>query len=256
MRRSMLGQTTATPFSPLDLDVKVFLMANDSANFFLSSGTTIGEWYDLSGYNNYVDTATAGSAPTLGTDEVVFSGSTKKLQTRYVAANWITEMNGAVETSQFVVFKTTNNSLTQMILTNSNSTFSYNPDLYIGGGNLISIHRPYSLATTTPIVNNTYYIAETDWELAGASPQRLWVDGILKATTTGATDLIGTNYEISIGTRPRNLNNPFKGAIKAVLIFNQKLNDSDRQKVEGYLAHQLGLLSNLPIGHPYKVTPP
>lgn len=250
----MLGQTTTTPFSPLDLDVKVFLMANSPANFNLT-GSFVSQWHDLSGYNNYLDSATSATNPTLGTDEVVFSGSAKKLQTRYVSANWITEMNGAVETSQFVVFKTTDNSLLQMILTNSNSTFTYNPDLYIIGGNLTSMHRP-STATAAPIVNNTYYIAETDWELAGTSPQRLWVDGILKDTTTAATDLIGTNYEISIGARPRNLNNPFKGAIKAVLIFNQKLNDSDRQKVEGYLAHQLGLLSNLPIGHPYKVTPP
>ena len=229
-------------------------MANNPANF-TTSGSSIEYWYDLSGYNNYVTPATTVSRPILGTNEVVFSGS-KKLQTYYTGANYITEMNGATETSQFVIFKTTDKATIQIVLSNSNSTFTYNPDLYINTNKLLSIHRPFPGGTEIPISNSTYYIAETDWELAGTSPQRLFVDGVLVDSSTGATDLIGTNYEISIGTRPRSLLNPLKGAIKAILIFNQKLNDTNRKKVEGYLAHQFGMTSNLPLGHPYKIISP
>jgi hypothetical protein len=48
----------------------------------------------------------------------------------------------------------------------------------------------------------------------------------------------------------------FKGDIAEIIIYNTELDDAERQKVEGYLAHKYGLTANLPADHPYKVDPP
>jgi hypothetical protein len=41
-----------------------------------------------------------------------------------------------------------------------------------------------------------------------------------------------------------------------LIIYNTALSTTDRQKLEGYLAHKWGLTNNLPSGHPYKYEPP
>lgn len=40
------------------------------------------------------------------------------------------------------------------------------------------------------------------------------------------------------------------------LIINNSTSQTDREKIEGYIAHKWGLTANLPAGHPYKTTAP
>ncbi|PIZ29567.1 MAG: hypothetical protein COY40_06640 [Alphaproteobacteria bacterium CG_4_10_14_0_8_um_filter_53_9] len=49
---------------------------------------------------------------------------------------------------------------------------------------------------------------------------------------------------------------PFKGSIREVVWFTGVLSASEREKVEGYLAHRWNLTSSLPVDHPYKASPP
>jgi hypothetical protein len=46
------------------------------------------------------------------------------------------------------------------------------------------------------------------------------------------------------------------GQIAGILICNAVLTDVDRQKLEGYYAHQFALTANLPNDHPYKTNAP
>lgn len=48
----------------------------------------------------------------------------------------------------------------------------------------------------------------------------------------------------------------FTGAFSEVLFFASDLSTTDRQKVEGYLAHKWNLAGNLPDDHPYKSAAP
>ena len=48
---------------------------------------------------------------------------------------------------------------------------------------------------------------------------------------------------------------PLQGYYCEIIIINS-VEDSDRQKVEGYLSHKWGLTGNLPSDHPYKNTAP
>jgi hypothetical protein len=46
------------------------------------------------------------------------------------------------------------------------------------------------------------------------------------------------------------------GFIAEIIVGRFDINDADRQKVEGYLAHKWGLTANLPSDHPYKTVGP
>jgi hypothetical protein len=49
------------------------------------------------------------------------------------------------------------------------------------------------------------------------------------------------------------------GPVGEIIVTTTAVSDSDRRKVEGYLAHKwwgAGLLNELPYGHPWKDTPP
>jgi len=53
-----------------------------------------------------------------------------------------------------------------------------------------------------------------------------------------------------------NNNNIFHGSIREILIYNNCLGLSDRQRIEGYLSWKWRLTSNLPTGHPFITTQP
>ncbi len=48
----------------------------------------------------------------------------------------------------------------------------------------------------------------------------------------------------------------WEGAVCEIVAFERKLSDTERQQVEGYLAHKWGLSSALPADHPYKTEAP
>lgn len=47
-----------------------------------------------------------------------------------------------------------------------------------------------------------------------------------------------------------------EGNLRELIVWNEKISESDRQKLEGYLAHKWGLEDNLAAIHPYKTEPP
>tara|TARA_R110002050_G_scaffold102539_1_gene211136 strand:+ start:52 stop:876 length:825 start_codon:yes stop_codon:yes gene_type:complete len=76
----------------------------------------------------------------------------------------------------------------------------------------------------------------------------------------------GNNYEtdtsLSDGTLKLNLTcglsdrsgYRFNGKMYHILVFASKLDDTDREKVEGFLAQEMGITDRLPEGHTYKDT--
>ena len=70
-----------------------------------------------------------------------------------------------------------------------------------------------------------------------------------------ATNTVAWQTHAYIGFSARS-NASLDGKIAEVLLFNAVLGTSDRQKVEGYLAHRWGIASVLDAGHPYKASAP
>lgn len=83
----------------------------------------------------------------------------------------------------------------------------------------------------------------------------IWVSGTQAGTTSAAahtsalTGISASLRMFAAQTSGRNMN----GAYKA---FGYTMGTGNRQKIEGYLAHQFGLTAALPSDHPHKTVPP
>lgn len=69
------------------------------------------------------------------------------------------------------------------------------------------------------------------------------LDNAAPVSTLGRLKSGTTNYRL-------------KGSIGEIIIMTYIPSTSERQKLEGYLAHKWGLEGDLPSGHPYKSSPP
>lgn len=91
--------------------------------------------------------------------------------------------------------------------------------------------------------------------LSGSNDFRMYWDGTAIVTETSNTVATGTGNR-RMGDREGGGAGTYAGDIAEVIICDAVLSTTDRQKLEGYLAHKYGLAGNLPVGHPYISGPP
>jgi hypothetical protein len=86
----------------------------------------------------------------------------------------------------------------------------------------------------------------------------LYANGTQTGSNTSTPALYATGGTLGLGAYLY-LANPeayFSGRINEIVLFNRVLTQSDRQRLEGYLAWKWGLQSRLPTTHPYyKINP-
>lgn len=93
-------------------------------------------------------------------------------------------------------------------------------------------------------------------EPGGGTTTSTHVDGALTAETETVAAINAPAIKFGFGGYPNNINANHDGAVGEVLVYDHPLSVSERQKIEGYLAHKWGMEANLPAGHPYKASPP
>jgi uncharacterized repeat protein (TIGR02543 family) len=96
-------------------------------------------------------------------------------------------------------------------------------------------------------------VRETDWFIG------LDGSGNLRDLSSGTRHDLLLSNGFGIGAMLRNPATPINfldGSICEVVMLSSSLGETDRQKLEGYLAHKWGLAANLPGGHPYEDTAP
>ena len=104
--------------------------------------------------------------------------------------------------------------------------------------NLIGSYRLYSLSFNR--TNSTF---------------SAWMDGTNNNDSKADATAIAVNSKITVmGSRQSTPNSPI--GKMAEIIYLKSVADTDRIKVEGYLAHKWGVTSNLPSTHLYKSTAP
>jgi hypothetical protein len=117
------------------------------------------------------------------------------------------------------------------------------PKSYYGfmNGNLSSAFAP---AFDTPFMFNVFQTGTTGSTYGNGTDYG-------SVTTPGST-LNYTNYYIGTCSGGP----AWLGNIGEILVFNSVLTTSQRQQIEGYLAHKWGMSASLPATHPYKKFPP
>jgi len=99
---------------------------------------------------------------------------------------------------------------------------------------------------------NTFFIANIAFN---GSTRYIYQTGT-SVNTTASSGWAAPNTNNVIGVEPATGNWYYDGNIGEILVYNTALTTSQRQQVEGYLAHKWGLTTPIPSTHPFKsITP-
>lgn len=258
--------TFVAPFSPTDVaDITLWLDATtglfdatSGGNAVTADASSVARWEDQSGNARHFTQSISNDRPVLktsvlnGKNVIRFDGSNDKLTSGIALSNFIT----ASAYSVFVVGKAAS------VATNSGNSY-LNAALYGDTGGIISIYfrstglvgaytwdnadktatRSYSINT-----NAIFYA-----ELSSGSI-RCRINGGTEAATACGNTYVSEVLEVGrqYGSNSYCLN----GDIAEMIFFKAGMSASNREKIEGYLAHKWVLTAGLPVGHPYKTTPP
>jgi hypothetical protein len=84
----------------------------------------------------------------------------------------------------------------------------------------------------------------------------LRVDGTTQNAIVYTIDTIPNGFGAAIGARDPAGSEAWNGQINEIIKYNTDLSDTDRERVEGYLACKWGIQARLPGGHPYSASCP
>jgi Ca2+-binding RTX toxin-like protein len=205
------------------------------------NGTAVTQWNDKSGNGRHATQATVASMPTYttaglgGKSVVTFDGNDRMFFQGVHDAQWsiatVGRANGANQ--GFVQFGGLN-SLGSLF---TEGTYRARPTT----GGVSDASAPCTPGENV-ILSATYGVSTTD----------VWKNGVIG--TPASLGGVASNALSTIGS----LQNLFflNGFISEMVVTNGVLSTTDRQRLEGYLAHKWGLEANLPAGHPFKSLPP
>jgi hypothetical protein len=276
-----LGSLYRDPWTPAAITTALWLDAADSATITQSSGA-VSQWNDKSGGATNFTQGTAGARPATGSatlngrNVLTFDGGDTLLAGDALDNVW----TGAA----FHLFCVAKNddvtSSNGSILTKNaggadqQRAFSY----YIRTSKLqlAAIYTPTAgdftiVDGSTSISNSAWTIGTVAYSSTGTgtanttSRVQMTVDGADQTEVVNSfAGNLGTiqngTAQLAVGSlagTAGTLNGvPLTGAIGEIIVTASVLSTLNRQKVEGYLAHKWGLVSNLPNDHPYKSVPP
>ena len=228
-------------FSPSEIsNIELWLDASDSSTITQASNA-VSQWDDKSGNNYHATQSTQSAKPMTGTKQIngmntIALGSGKVISSSSPSsANW---------QDLYIVARW-----------DGGSTFNSYDGLFTGTANVngdigIIGHSGSSNLFSTNWFNNFY--------LNGSSSA---ITGVLDTMSSKFIVSVSANSAISvsgyqIGSDRTNGGRNWNGVVGEVLSFSSKLSDTDRQKVEGYLAHKWGLNGSLPSSHDYSLGHP
>lgn len=221
----------------------------------LSDGAGVGSWTDSSGNGNTVAQLTSGRQPTFQTNELNsqpvlrFDGTNDILTDGDIAALDV----GTGDIWMAAVFKSTDNSAAQNYFEKGATSFGLRTtsagvlQMNLGGTSNIPLQSNGNWSRTAFVIVTAARVSST-------------CNGFVNGTasnTTGTTNTgsISNSDVFDIGSRAVGAG-PMVGDIAEILVGGATLDDNQRFKIEGYLAHKYGLSANLPSDHKYKNAAP
>ena len=224
----------------------LWLDAADPATLTLS-GSNVTAWADKSGNGNTATTATG--TLTHSSNSIVFTGS--QAMTTSLSSVMPTQTIFAVasaDTTSYMDLLSVNAGTTvdnglQVILSNNYRQFVTR----MGGT---------SIATGGTVTQSTRFLYGLTYISGGNS--FIYLNGSQTGSNTTSPAISGTGTVMVGAYRLNNITDEFyNGRINEVLIYNQVLSTSQRQRIEGYLAEKWGLRASLGgLNHPFIYGPP
>jgi len=257
-------------FSPNQITTSLWLDAADASTITEAAGL-VSQWDDKSGNSNDATQGTGASQPLTGSRSINglngldFDGIDDYLLNS--SANLTSVFNGTNnQFSILAVWQSDDNSLAQRIITATNTATSKNRFEYGPQYNEINDFRTIMIndSSSTNYIDGQGITKDNNAHLSfigsdGSTFIPRQDGGLFPSEQKIGLPfgLVQNINQVSIGITEFTLKiNPFNGIISEILIIDNYVDDSTRQNIEGYLAWKWGLVSNLPVTHPYKSAPP
>jgi len=261
MERNLGTFSSSNEWTPAQITTSLWLDAAD-ASTITESGGAVSQWDDKSGNGRNVVQASSANQPTYdatglnGKPTLSFDGTNDSLK------NATYEPSGAV--SVFVVLNRTENKGVVVNIKRSDGIFeisgkfdsSYKTVTLTAKGN-VNPSFGFDVAGDGVDENNILGIQHDGGANATGNFTGHW-NGIEQTiVNSGALGFV-SETGFSIGGRPvQNISAAYySGSISEIIFINNTTSTTDRQLIEGYLAHKWGLTANLPADHPYKNAAP
>jgi len=256
----------SVPWTPTALtSVAAWWDASDSATVTYSSGTSVSSWSSKVG--SYALTqATSSKQPSHsgsvnGKTTLVFDGTSDGLS----VSNF--DMTPGGQKLSMWVVGTAANTADDMVFAEHSINYNGTTNGFIcyrtaaktlhfsrRGNGTWAAWESTSLLTTTPVIG----VSTHDGTLS-TNESQLYFNGALNGAAPGGfnadTNTTNLNDTLFVGSRA-NSSLYLNGQICEIGFTTGTMSLSDRQKLEGYLAHKWGLTASLPSDHPYKAAPP
>ncbi len=234
-------------WTPANITTSFWVDAADLFSFTFRD-SFVAQWNDKSGQLKHGVQATTGSQPT-------YVGNVLNSRAGVLCSpfGWMNISGTLPLTENMTVFEVFQRSTTGIISMTLGGAATSAPPYAIqwwsdnirysalNGGADFNTHGAANL-TTGPFITS----------LRRGSDVQLWSNGAAVGTAGTANPISGAAFSYIA----RRANNYHSGYIHEVVVVPSALNTSDRQRVEGYLAHKWGLVGSLPSDHPYKSDPP
>lgn len=249
--------TSSTPvaWTPAQLpSLAVWYDAADASTITLN-GSTVSQWNDKSGNSRHLTQGAAASQPAYqvagfnSRPTLSFNGTNQSLLSSYTLNFPLSIAIAAQNTETGAIVRgavgSGTNSYALGILTAAPSDRAYslwNPNLNRG------VYINNSQSTNPAIVASS----------AASNDEATWSIHVNGSSAGSVIETAGTPVAPSaliIGYSGMS-SEYWYGRISEVVATTNVLATSDREKLEGYLAHKWGLTANLPVDHPFKNTPP
>ncbi len=246
--------TVAALWTPADLpDGMLLWLDADHPGAVTLAGGAVSEWRDRSGNGRVVTQGNAAARPVpVAGGMLAFDGSDDLLTGTIGAVSGNVSVFGAVRfdraTQPFDDYDYVYNLGSGSGAAGQNLSFSRyaGDDRYYAWDGAAPLFGP-AVPGARPLV-----FSQT---IAAAAPRhRLWVDGTAQ-TVADWTGSLSLNGNLTIGRRGGGTH-PLAGRVGELVVIDAAVGDTDRQRLEGYLAHQWGAAPYLPTGHPYRDAPP
>jgi hypothetical protein len=255
-----LGLFGSGLWTPAEIAPALWFDAADISTIILS-GTSVTQWNDKSGNSRNISQATTANQPTYSSvnSEIVFDGTNDILSNATV---------GAVDLSSVTlisVMKMNSGGATEDLTMGIGQTSNVGKirTLYRGGNQTTVGFAGWGTDVGTSThswdIGGGYHIF-SGWNtaLAASSNIRLSRDGVTPTVHSPSGSLVPSVDGFSVGSlQGGSVTNYYSAiSVKEIVVLYSAVTDTNRQLIEGYLAHKWGLQANLPVGHPYKSSPP
>jgi hypothetical protein len=254
LRQSVTGGPTL--WTPANLSgLSLWLDAADATTITESSGL-VSQWDDKSGNGNHATQSTASDQPSYGTPTINTKNVINFASGKFMTTGYPPALNRTIAT---VVQYSSTSELKVIIgareATDQRSYFGVNTGVVRIG---VADEQASLNGTSGISVDTTYTQILKHGQGAVNKEVHHYLDGTEDVDDTFDGNIgSGQNYMIG-GFNDQGTIHPsqYGGRMGETIITDNMMSDSDRQKLEGYLAHKWGHTGSLPEVHPYKSSAP